>query len=90
VSLFVWGNLRIYTQRRPIDKAHVSVWSDTAQDVEDKSHAHGLPVYRTTARARPFLRHKLVSYTSNVHTISILTTSIEQNIILIMCAQDSF
>ena len=52
--------VHIYTKKKPFDKYHVSACSDYAYKVDEISHAHGLPFYRTRNRARPFLWHDFV------------------------------
>ena len=47
----------------------------TTCKVEGSSLSHGLTLYRTSSRQRPFLRHKLTS-TSTAHMVSLLTNRI--------------
>ena len=64
--LSVGDKVHVYTKREPFDKSHVSVWPNASYTVEGISHAHGLTFYKTSNRAKPFLRNKLLKSTSKL------------------------
>ena len=59
--IYVGNKVNIYTNRRPVDKSHVLVWSDAAYEVENIPHSHGLTFYTTSARYSTFLCNDFIT-----------------------------
>ena len=64
--LAVGDKVHIYNKRKLFDKSHVSVWSNASYTVEGISHAHGLTFYKTSNRAKLFLRNAFLKSTSKL------------------------
>jgi len=62
----VCDKVHIYTKRKPFEKSHVSIWSDASYTIESISHSHGLTFYKTSNRAKPFLRNELLKSTTEL------------------------
>ncbi|MFM7985546.1 MAG: hypothetical protein ACKPKO_40160, partial [Candidatus Fonsibacter sp.] len=60
----IGDNVRIYKNKKLVDKSHVPKWTDQSYKVEDMTRSHGIAFYKTTARERPFLRHEILKSNS--------------------------
>ena len=56
----VGDRVKIYTKKKRFEKERISVWSKEIYTVEKIEESHGQHFYRTTANARPFMRHELL------------------------------
>ena len=73
----VGDKVHIYNKRKLFDKSRVSVWSNASYTAEGISHAHGLTFYKTSNRAKTFVRNGLLlEFTSRLQMVSLLMSTV--------------